>query len=78
MTIIKDTYGIEYRRQTITDSLGRVRVCDQRLDTFPKPHAERCEVCGSSISPDRSTKRFCSDRCRVTAWRASKRAGAGA
>lgn len=76
MDIIKTARGIEYRRQTFTDRWGRVRVCDKRLDTLPKPHAETCAVCGSAIAADRSTKRFCSDRCRVAAWRAAKKASA--
>lgn len=72
MEIIKTALGVEYRRQTFTDSWGRVRVCDKRLDTLPKPHAERCAACGATISPERSTRRYCSDRCRVTAWRAGR------
>jgi hypothetical protein len=28
-----------------------------------------CEWCGTTVQPQRPHRRFCSDRCRRTAWR---------
>ena len=65
--------GVAYRRQEFVDSWGRKRVCDKRLDDLPKPHAETCAVCGAAIAAERSTKRFCSDACKMKEYRQRKR-----
>jgi hypothetical protein len=31
----------------------------------------KCPVCGKPVEAKRSTKRYCSDRCRYAAWRGS-------
>ena len=73
-TIITTPAGIAYRRQVITDSWGRQRVCDKRLDDLPKPHLEACECCGAPLTTERSTKRFCSDACKMKAYRQRQKA----
>ena len=77
MNIITTAQGVQYRRQEFTDSWGRKRVCDKRLDTLPQPHAEVCAVCGQPISAERSTRQFCSAACRVRAHRQRQRLAAG-
>ena len=77
MNVITTASGVPYRRQEFTDAWGRVRVCDRRLDTLPKPHAEVCAVCGQPISAERSTRRFCSTACRVKEYRQRQRVASG-
>ena len=74
MNIITTAKGVEYRQQEFTDSWGRNRVCYKRLDTLPKEHAETCAECGAAISTLRSTKRFCSDACKMREYRRRKAA----
>jgi hypothetical protein len=72
-TTIKAANGIEYVRREFVDAWGRQRVCDKRVTDLPKPHATACGYCGEPIKATRSTRRFCSLRCRVAAHRAAKR-----
>ena len=73
MNIITTAQGVQYRRQEFTDSWGRKRVCDKRLDALPKAHAEICTVCGQPISAERSTRRFCSSKCKMREYRQRQR-----
>lgn len=68
-TIITSTLGVRYLRREVTDSWGRTRIVDKRLDDLPKPHAETCSICGTPIEAERSTKQYCSTACRMTAYR---------
>ena len=77
MNVITTAHGVQYRRQEFTDAWGRKRVCDRRLDTLPRPHAEVCAVCGQPISAERSTRRFCSDACKMREYRQRQRVPAG-
>ena len=74
LTIITTAKGVQYRRQEITDVWGRKRVCHKLVSELPKPHAECCAMCGQAISAERSTKRFCSDACKMKEYRQRKRA----
>ena len=75
MLIITSAAGVPYRRQTFTDAWGRQRVCDKRLADLPRPHMEACAACGQPLTTQRSTRRFCSGRCRVRAWRQRQERG---
>ena len=72
MNII-EAKGIQYRRMEVVDAWGRRRVCDKRLSDLPQPHAETCAVCGQPIQAQRSTMKFCSTKCRMTAYRQRQR-----
>ena len=69
MNIITTAKGIQYRQATFVDSWDRVRVCYKLVSELPKPYAETCAVCGQAISAERSTKRFCSDACKMRDYR---------
>ena len=75
MNIITTAHGIQYRQAEFIDTWGRKRVYHKRLSDLPKPHAENCVVCGSPISAERSTKRFCGDACKMRDYRRRRRAG---
>ena len=69
MQIITSAKGIQYRQAEFIDAWGRKRLCHKLLSEMPKPHAETCTVCGQTISSERSTKRFCSDACKMRDYR---------
>ena len=68
-TTFKTPQGIEYLRREFVDAWRRRRVCDKRLCDLPQPHHATCECCGSPIASERSTKRFCSDACKMKEYR---------
>jgi endogenous inhibitor of DNA gyrase (YacG/DUF329 family) len=45
---------------------------DRRGEERARDRRSPCAQCGNPIDSDRSTKRFCSNRCRLAAWRADR------
>jgi hypothetical protein len=59
------------------EKASRQRASKRRSQAREKARAyRRCRHCGSVLAARRSTKCFCSDRCRVKAWRAMSSASA--
>ena len=69
VTVPKPKMSAEQRRAKRTAAQREARK-KARQDTL----ATNCEHCAAEIQPTRSTKRFCSDRCRMAAKRAATQA----
>ena len=72
-TTFETAKGVEYIRREFVDAWGRRRICDKRVSDLPQPHHTACECCGVPIAAERSTKRFCSDACKMREYRQRKR-----
>ena len=48
----------------------------QRASVTPEKPGRRCAHCRRPFTPQRSTARYCSSKCRVMAWRIRQGIGA--
>ena len=52
---------------------ARQRCRDYHARNKRKPKPIKCAQCGDSVSPRRSTRRYCSGACQVAAWQKRQR-----